>query len=483
MTADPTDAEKQQPRVVAIDGPAGSGKSTVAKALARRVGLDYLDTGAMYRAVAFAAIRRGIDPDDREPVARIAREMTLVVGESVTVDGVDATIEIRGPEVTRAVSTVAANPDVRVELRDRQRAWAREHKGGVIEGRDIGTVVFPDAVLKVYLTANDSERARRRHLEAAALHYDASSPALAVETVQAELARRDHLDSTRATSPLTAADDAIEIDTTGRTVDEVVDDLVSRLEPSAVPAVVRSESRGSVSRPEGLDAHGAWRPTTKGRAGQAFDRGLYRFCRAAVHGFSRAFWRLSIEGLENVPTSGPFVVAPVHRSNIDTPLIATITHRRLRFMGKDSLWKSRAAARFLSALGGFPVHRGSADRDALRRCIEVIHAGEPLVVFPEGTRQSGPIVQDLFEGAVYVAARTGVPIVPVGIGGSENAMPKGSKFLHPVRIAIVIGAPLPPPGTPERRATRREIKELTAQLHKEIQTLFDAARKRAGQTP
>ena len=130
-------------RVIAIDGPAGSGKSTVARALAERLGLDYLDTGAMYRAVAFAALRRGIDPDDAELVARLADQLELDVADTVMVDGVDATIEIRGPEVTRAVSTVAANPAVRKELNRRQQEWAEARQGGVIEGRDIGSGGVP----------------------------------------------------------------------------------------------------------------------------------------------------------------------------------------------------------------------------------------------------------------------------------------------------------------------------------------------------
>jgi 1-acyl-sn-glycerol-3-phosphate acyltransferase len=201
------------------------------------------------------------------------------------------------------------------------------------------------------------------------------------------------------------------------------------------------------------------------------DKALYRFCRGAVHGFARLYWHLSITGTEHLPASGPYIVAPVHRSNVDTPLVGTITRRRLRFMGKDSLWKRRAAARFLSALGGFPVHRGTADRDALRRCIEVIEGGEPLVLFPEGTRQSGPVVQKLFEGAAYVSARTGVPIVPVGIAGSERAMPKGSKMVHPSRVRIVLGPPIPPP--PSR--SRRSVHELTERLHAELQRLLDLA--------
>lgn len=204
-------------RVIAIDGPSGSGKSTVARAVASRLRLDYLDSGAMYRAVAFAAICHGIDPEDRQAVAELARGLDITVAERVIVDGADATIEIRGPEVTRAVSIVAANPDVRRELVLRQREWAESHNGGVVEGRDIGSVVFPEADLKVYLTAADSERASRRSQEMLDLHYD---------QVAADMASRDRLDSTRRDSPLVVADDAVYLDTTGKDIDEVVNQVV-----------------------------------------------------------------------------------------------------------------------------------------------------------------------------------------------------------------------------------------------------------------
>jgi cytidylate kinase len=212
-------------KVIAIDGPAGSGKSTVARRLADRLGLEYLDTGAMYRAVTFAALRRGIDPTDPEPVAQLARAVDLEVSvEEVRVDGTDATIEIRGPEVSRAVSAVAANPEVRAELVRRQREWANERGGGVLEGRDIGTVVFPDALLKVYLTARPDVRAERRAAEVTGLDY---------ETVAADMARRDALDQGRATDPLRQADDAIELDTSDMTIDEIVNELAGRIDDGA----------------------------------------------------------------------------------------------------------------------------------------------------------------------------------------------------------------------------------------------------------
>ena len=208
--------------VIAIDGPAGSGKSTVAKAVALRLGLDYLDTGAMYRSVAFAALRGGVDPEDAEVVSNLARNIDLQIDTNgtVIVDDVDATIEIRGQEVTRAVSIVAANPDVRKEMRARQRQWVAKRGGGVMEGRDIGTVVFPEARLKVYLDASPEVRAARRSKEVSDLSY---------ETVATDLARRDALDQNRTHDPLRTASDAVTIDTSDLTVDQIVDAIMGHL--------------------------------------------------------------------------------------------------------------------------------------------------------------------------------------------------------------------------------------------------------------
>jgi len=208
-------------RVIAIDGPAGAGKSTIARALAARLGLEYLDTGAMYRGVTFAALRAEMSLDDTEAVAELSRRVDLEVGErGVFVDGVDATAAIRTAEVTGAVSKVAANSGVRSEMRARQQHWAAERGGGVIEGRDIGSVVFPDAELKLYLTASPRVRAERRVAEAGGN----------VDEIERAIAARDHYDSTRDDSPLTEAAGSTLVDTTGLTVEEVLQHIEGFLE-------------------------------------------------------------------------------------------------------------------------------------------------------------------------------------------------------------------------------------------------------------
>ena len=205
-------------RVIAIDGPAGSGKSTVAKALAARLNLDYLDTGAMYRSVAFAAIQKQINPSEIEEITEIAKSLDLeLTEESCVVNGVDATTEIRGSEVTLLVSQVATMPEVRIEMVKRQRAWAETRNGGVMEGRDIGSVVFPDAMLKIYLTASEEVRAARRAAEVK--EGD-------VATIAADIERRDAVDTQRTASPLVEAEDAIVVDTSAMTLQQVVDHVI-----------------------------------------------------------------------------------------------------------------------------------------------------------------------------------------------------------------------------------------------------------------
>jgi 1-acyl-sn-glycerol-3-phosphate acyltransferase len=207
----------------------------------------------------------------------------------------------------------------------------------------------------------------------------------------------------------------------------------------------------------------------------------YAIVRGLILGVAKLFGRVRIVGAEKVPAEGAFVLAPVHRSNVDFALTSLVTERPMRYMGKDSIWKSKPLGRFVSMLGAFPVHRGSADRDALQACTDIVNGGSPLVMFPEGTRCSGPVIEDLFDGTAFVAAKAGVPIIPMGIGGSEAMMPKGARFLHPSRLVLVIGDPIPAPARTEQgRMPRSAVSALTKQLHGDLQDLFDEAQRQAG---
>jgi 1-acyl-sn-glycerol-3-phosphate acyltransferase len=203
---------------------------------------------------------------------------------------------------------------------------------------------------------------------------------------------------------------------------------------------------------------------------------LYAVVRSAVCWFTRAYTRMSIDGREHLPTSDAYLLAPVHRSYVDTPITACVSRRRIRYMGKDSMWKYSALGKFISALGAFPVSRGTVDREAMQRCIAVLDAGEPLVLFPEGERKDGPVVQPLFDGAAFISSRAGVPIIPVGIGGSDRVMPRGAKFIFPRKVRVLIGPPIWVEVGANGKASRKAVQAASTQLHTELQRLYDEVR-------
>ena len=235
--------------------------------------------------------------------------------------------------------------------------------------------------------------------------------------------------------------------------------------------------------PEGED--GAQPAAAPGR-GQAFEveprrTALYRTERAI---FVTALWtwfRPKVVGRENVPATGPVILAPVHRSFADFGFAAFCTDRKLFFMTKDEMWKNKWLGKLLLSVGAFPVHRESADREALQRAEEVLRKGEVLVLFPEGTRRAGPVVEDLMEGAAFLSARTGAPIVPIGIGGSDLSMPKGSHVPKPYTVQVVIGPAVPPPPrTGGGRVSRSAVHATTEALVPALQAVYDEAKEKTG---
>ncbi len=210
---------------------------------------------------------------------------------------------------------------------------------------------------------------------------------------------------------------------------------------------------------------------------------FYRFAHAIIlTPFKALFW-VRVRGRGKVPRSGAFVVAPSHRSLMDIFFTGYITRRRIRFMAKEELFENRFLAWLFSALGGFPVARGSADRAALRAAQQALEGGEPVAVFPEGTRRHGRDVVGLFDGAAYLATRLGVPIVPVGIGGSEQILASGKTLPRLHKVAIVVGDPIQPPDHGAGRVRRQEVTNVTEKVGLELQSCFDEALALAGVSP
>ncbi len=202
----------------------------------------------------------------------------------------------------------------------------------------------------------------------------------------------------------------------------------------------------------------------------------YRFLVGLARLLARIIWRFEVTGRDRLPTVGPFILCPVHRSYVDFLVAGMSVPRRMRFMAKDSLWRARRFGRFIEAMGAFPVDRSGADRAALRRAEEAISGGEPLVMFPEGRRQEGPSVTEMQQGPAFVACRNRVPLVPVGIGGSDRAMPIGAKMIRPAKVRVVIGEPIYPDVPLEGRVPRRVVEATTEELRSAIQGLYDSVR-------
>ena len=202
----------------------------------------------------------------------------------------------------------------------------------------------------------------------------------------------------------------------------------------------------------------------------------YAVVRAFVHVVCKLLWRIDVVHAERVPATGACILAPSHRSYLDTPFLACVTRRRIRFMGKAEMWKYGWAGKFFSALGGFPVDRAGADRAALRAAQAALVGGEPLGMFPEGTRRSGPVVEDLHDGVAFLAARLGVPIVPIGIGGSETILARDRKLPKLTPVVVIVGEPIHPPAREAGASVRRgDVAALTEELRVAVQKLFDEA--------
>lgn len=420
--------------VVALDGPASSGKSSVGAAVAAQLGYRFCDTGLLYRAVTWLALRRGLSADDGGRLVELVREIELAPDEQgrlarVTVDGIDETVEVHGPDVDAAVSAIAAVGALRAALLERQRSLA-EAGGIVMAGRDIGTVVLPDADLKVYLDATAEERARRRAEERG---IDPTGPGgLAILD---QLRRRDALDTGRAVAPLRRPGDAVVIGTDGNAFDETVALVVAAIRAAEGHRAATSGANRASSRdlPETPIA-GRMTP-------------IIAISALVARLLARAVTRVRIEGaMDHLPRSGPLIIAANHASNADPVVVGAFLTaslgRPLNWLGKRELFAWPLIG-WLARHGGIhAVDRGAADIEAFRIARRILDAGHVLAVFPEGTRSPTGALQEAKDGLAVLALRTGAHVVPVAIIDSDRVWPKGRRLPRPGgRVIVRIGEP------------------------------------------
>lgn len=423
--------------VITVDGPAGSGKSTVARLVAETLGYQYVDTGSTYRALGWLALERGIPLDDAARLRGLAIAQPSSIGYDggrwvVRIAGHDVTDLIREPRIDDAASRVARHDEVRDVLVARQRQYSMS-RDSVLDGRDCGTRVRPDADFKVFITADVAERARRRAEQQGEDQAD----------VERAMRERDARDAKQSAS----ADDAVTIDTTGMTIDEVVQDVVDRW----------LQRRRQLLDGE-ITSNRTAREWIQGMSGPDFDKVLRR---------SRPIWekgfRLRAHGVERVPPRNCLFIAN-HSSMWDPAFLISPLHRRIRYMGKFDLAHMRGIKELADAIGFFPVRRGAGDRVALHIGEEVLRRGDSLGIFPEGTRVYEGRLARPRQGAARLALITGTPIVPVAIYGN-----RWSESLFKVTVAF--GRPHDVTGI---RATPDNVARVTDEVWRDVQELWDA---------
>lgn len=400
--------------IITIDGPSGTGKSTVAKEVAKRLGFTFFDTGAMYRSFAWKICSQGIDPLDE---ARVVGFLPLFhfdirkdsQGNRVYfVDEVDVTEEIRSRTMSTISSQIAVYPLVRKAMVKMQRRFGRSCDA-VFEGRDMGTVVFPDADLKIFLTAKPTVRAERRYRELLQKFPDLSEN-MSRENILKEMSLRDENDATRAISPLKQAEDAILIDTSDFSIDEVVEKII-RLKPKR----------------------------KKRRLSMKFS---YQLVYSLARLFFKTFFRLRVYGEEHVH-SGPGLLIANHTSFYDPPVLSVSCTEEVHFLARESLFTVPLLGRLIRILNTHAVARDASDMHVLRQMIRLLSDGKKLIIFPEGKRSLDGEMHPFERGFAFLAKKAKCTVFPAYIDGAFSVWPTGRKFPKLFgRITCVFGSPI-----------------------------------------
>lgn len=397
--------------IITIDGPAGTGKSTIAKRIAKELQFLYFDTGAMYRSFAWLVLKNKVDPAKPEEVKKLLHHFSFEIRTDEKnerryfVQGHEVTHEIRTLEISSAASLISVYPTVREKIVQIQRKYAKK-KNCVFEGRDMGTVVFPKAELKIYLTASTEIRAERRYLELAA---KASHGKVDKAEILKEIGERDDRDTKREISPLKKAPDAFLIDTSFLTADEVA-------------AEVKKLYYQKISRKR--------RP---------FFYALTVFVCWLV---LKLFFRLKIYGRKHIP-KGPAIVASNHASNLDPPVISAGIHEEMHFLAKESLFKVPILGKMIRNLNAHPVGKQAGDAKIFKLILEVLDKGDKILLFPEGARTLNAEIQPFQPGLGFLTWKAKCTILPAYIKGTFKALPPNQKFPKLfVPVSITIGSPI-----------------------------------------
>ncbi len=413
---------------IAIDGPGGAGKSTISKAVAAKLGIVYVDTGALYRTVGFFVRSRNIDPHDAEGVGAVLGEISIDVcytdgAQHVLLNGEDLGDKIRTPEMSMYASAVSAIPAVRAFLLETQKEIARKNSV-IMDGRDIGTVILPNADVKIFLTASAECRAKRRYDE-----LIAKGQTVSYEDVLREMNERDAQDSNRAIAPAKAADDAVILDNSGMNLEESVD---------AVIALVRKRTEGK----DDPDQQCRGNSVKKKKADKEphTDSRLYRVIYALFAGLVGFLFHIRVVNQDNEPQEGGYIVCGNHTSATDAIVMCyAFRKHQVRFMAKKELFNIPVLAPLIRMLGAFPIDRGGNDVGAIKTAVKMVSEGKCMGMFPQGHRYpaTDPRTTATKNGAALIATRCEADVVPVFI------MRKNHTFKLFRKTYVVIGKPIP----------------------------------------
>ena len=392
---------------IAMDGPVGAGKSSVADGVAQKLGILHLDTGAMYRAFAWGAIQQGIRLEDEQALTALTEKMMPEVryengAQHTYISGQDVTGLIRTPEISMAASAVSKFAGVRRAMVAAQQQLAKK-QSVLMDGRDIGTVVFKDATIKIYLTASAEVRAQRRFDE-----LQKKGDPSTYEEVLADVIRRDEQDMNRKVDPLRPAEDAQILDSSELTQEQVVEEIVRRV----------NLKRGI--RPEAAEEIG----------------GLYRFARAVVTLAIKLLFPVRYHNVERVQLDAPYILLANHSTMLDPFVVGLPVYRyHLRFLGKKELIKNPVIAKLFMGMKAIPVDRHNMDMAALRACLKTLKDGHVLGIFPEGTRHKQGVMQEMESGVSMIALRSGARLLPAYIAGKPRLFRTTHVYFHdPVSV-------------------------------------------------